>query len=625
MLFVVVVVCILILATWFRLVDIESRLFHNDEGVNYHFIQQLRLKGYYPYSHLNYHGPIYFYMTAAALEFFSDDGELGMRLSAILAGMLLIGLLLYVARIVGYRVALIASLFVASSASLVFYSRYAIHESFFLLTSAGVGLALYCWHKTRQERFIWLGWVSLALLIATKETFIISLFCIFWAFVSLGEWRSVVISLFKQRKALFFGSLLAAVVVILIFTGGLVWPAGLREMFLAVPQWVSRNASDQGHHKPFLYYLGIFRQSEPYLYLLGVPQILQARALLLAGDLIAWIFLAASVVFALLFAPIRSAFILPDTERKRQFILCASLIAICYCIPIFFKFEYTQQEQEVLQRALLFFPTLLAVFTLLAREKRESESSFLELIGKSLLAYILVIISTLVVGDFFACLLLLTLLFFFYCLSILLIHCRPVAVWFFSPQVAFLRFSAVWALLSLLVYSYIKYKTPWLIINITFPAILVLSALLDKACQSGAVCRATAHLLTLCIAVVSLYYSYQYNFVVTDTQTNDFYYVHTTPGMGELVKEINEYWQVHPDARLLIGVPQYWPLPYYLRANSKKVAYLKTSSFKKHSNKYDILILPKIPLTSHEGWLKRELRLSDVQETHTFFKLRSDN
>jgi len=250
----------------YRVYDIDLRLLHNDEGVNYHFIKETRNRGYYPYSHENYHGPAYFYLTRLMMYFFGD-AEFGLRSSAILMGTVLLFVVFPLRRLDGVGVFLFGGLLAALSSSLVFYARYAIHENMFLFAGAGAGICLYAWHRTRFTRYVWLGFLFLGLLIATKETFIISLFCLFWSFLALGDYRAVLRDLFRQRQVIFAGGVLMALLMVLFFTGGLTWPGGLREMFLAVPQWVSRNTADVGHHKPFGYYLEVMRTTEPQLFL----------------------------------------------------------------------------------------------------------------------------------------------------------------------------------------------------------------------------------------------------------------------------------------------------------------------------------------------------------------------
>ncbi|MCB0340148.1 MAG: hypothetical protein KDD53_11115, partial [Bdellovibrionales bacterium] len=60
---VVAMLCIGYLAYVLRTYEIGLRPLHNDEGVNFYFLQEIGRLGYYPYSHENYHGPLYFYFT----------------------------------------------------------------------------------------------------------------------------------------------------------------------------------------------------------------------------------------------------------------------------------------------------------------------------------------------------------------------------------------------------------------------------------------------------------------------------------------------------------------------------------------------------------------------------------
>lgn len=563
-------ITIVVIGFYLRVHEIDNRLFHNDEGVNYHFIQDILNKGYYPYSHLNYHGPAHFYLTNFLMEFFGD-GELGVRMSAILCGGLLIIALIPLGKLVGRDFLIISAALTALAPSLVFYSRYCIHESLFLLSTFGVALAVYAWHITRRSLWIYVGFCSIAVLVATKETFIISLFCIGISALTLGDSRQVINDLINQRRALFFGALVALVLVILLFTGGLQWPGGLREMFLAVPQWMGRNESDVGHHKAFGYYLELIRIAEPHLMLHPLVALLNIE----------------------------------------QFV---SNLDITVVIPLL---------------ACIFF---------------------------GLHAY----------------------------------HIFPVVR---SKEFAFYRFIFSWSTLSLLVYSFVKYKTPWLIINITFPLILFVACLLSllvrhrsvrtlylgatSACvillgilfldaefllsiSSGDFWKTVRHsgspwslfLRSFTLALIFAYLlayivpprvrsymfgwssvavvcalsaalCWHFSFQNLDTKKNRYFYVHTTPGMQRLVEDLEAYWKNSPQSRVLIAAKQYWPLPYYLRRYKDRVNYLVSDDFNRYKKRYDVLIMSPAATQKPAGWHRKYYRLSDVQESNTFFKVSS--
>lgn len=245
-----------------RLYHLSFRPFHNDEGVNYFFITQILDKGYYPYSHENYHGPSYFYLLTACFSIFGDS-EWAIRLSAVIPGMFIIFLLAALRRIQGERYVLCAALLVALSSSAVFYGRYAIHETLYLYFSLMLAIGIYLYGERERPQYLFWIFPAIAFLITTKETFIILLACLAGATLSLRSPVACFLVLKKHTQALLWSLLLSGLIVIFVFTAGFHWLNGLHEMFLAVPQWIGRNSSDTGHFKPFGYYLNVLVKAEP--------------------------------------------------------------------------------------------------------------------------------------------------------------------------------------------------------------------------------------------------------------------------------------------------------------------------------------------------------------------------
>lgn len=476
---IVALLLILIAALFLRIYDITNRPLHNDEAVNFHFVNEIFQRGYYPYSHENYHGPSYFYLTTAFVGLFGDS-ELALRGSAIAAGVITVALAFFLLLPLGIELAAVSALLLAISPSLIFYSRYAIHETLFALAGLWFAFCVFHWWRTRQGKFIIQGLAAGAMLVATKETFIVTLFCIFLAFLSLGGFRSWWGTLKSQSEALFHGALIFVFLLVIIFTGGFQWAGGLREMLLAVPQWVGRNSSDNGHFKPFLYYSQMILETEGWL-------------LLIPGLMLGWLVLA--------------------PKMFRQYL--------------------------------------------------------------------------------------------------------------FGDEGSWLRFSLAWGLSSWLVYSCISYKTPWLVINATLPLILALVALLHGISRSGKNIRSAVLVVVLVILVFAGRSVANFVFEKPYGKENPYSYVHTSRGMMELIDQIDSYWEKYPDAKVLIAVHSYWPLPYYLRKNANgKVAYLQSPEPMKFKDQYDIIIAEREYLVNEEGWARRYFRLSDVQESQTYFKRR---
>ena len=257
---------VLFIVIAFRVWDIEIRPLHHDEAVNFHFVQEIFKKGYYPYSHENYHGPSYFYLLAGFVHFLGDS-VLSFRGSSILCGILVCLVPFLILRpFFTKKSDVVAVLPLALSSSLVFHSRYAIHEIMLLLFSLGMAAYAYRFFSEKNITFAGAAALCAAGCFATKETTLVVGFglfvtcLLFFGIVPLFR----LLSKFLQEGGGWL--VLSVVATVLLFTGALQWSNGMREFVLAFAQWISRGVEDTGHFKPWYYYLKVLWQSEPILY-----------------------------------------------------------------------------------------------------------------------------------------------------------------------------------------------------------------------------------------------------------------------------------------------------------------------------------------------------------------------
>lgn len=477
------VLAILIGAFFLRTYEIELRPLHHDEGVNFHFLKEIGAKGYYPYSHLNYHGPSYFYLSKLFLNIFGEN-ELGLRLGSIVSGMVLVALPFFIMESLGVGFALLTAAFLALSPSLVFHSRYAIHEMLFLLLSIWFAVANFKWFASGAKSDLYQIFISLALLIATKETFVITgaatllgLFCAF----GLRHVGSQVLNNWPR-----YGGPFVAFTVLLLgsFSGGFQWLAGIHEMFLAIPQWIGRGTGDVGHFKPFLFYTRVIQRTEPHL-----------------------------LIFYAISLGAFFAFILPKLKEFK--------VAQIFWQDRFLRF----------------------------------------LIGLS------------------------------------------VGFW--------------------LIYGLVSYKTVWLIISQTGAFILLMTRVFYLSYVNSS--RLSRGLIGVVVALslgVSASNSIYFNFTEPYSQSHPYCYVHTSEGMLRLVSDIKKYQQSHPSSKILVGVNSYWPLPFYLKDYASLVAYQGDSSPLGLSDRFDILIVDSKHTQELPGWIRKYYRLSGVQESNTYFKIK---
>lgn len=477
-------VCFLILALFLRSYQISTRPLHSDEGVNYLFLKQVAEKSYYPYSHVNYHGPSFFYSAALAIKIFGIN-DFGMRVTSIFYGMLCLILIILFAKSKGFSFSAITLALMSVSSSLIFHSRYAIHEMLFVFATLWLFYHSYLWCKEHDKRHIYGFFMALVCLIATKETFVINLFCLGLAGLFFGDLKKHFSFLQKQLVHLQYAFLVFLVFLFGIFTGGFRWFQGVREMFMAVQQWIGRGVeSDTGHFKPYYYYVkDVILVAEPHLVLALVISII--------------------VVFS----------------------------------------------------------------SILARVVKKENAYF----------------------------------------SLIL-----------SDSLRLLRVLSAWAFSVTLFYSLVPYKTVWLVINMTLPLTLVLAASLSLLFKTRF--KLLSFLLVLTLTCLSYERAWTYNFKVPYGPDNPYSYVHTSPGMLEMLDDVESYWQHSPDASVLIGVNSYWPLPYYFRGRENKLGYLKTKEPQKYAKEYQVIIVDKTVHYEAPGWQKKYYRLSDVQEANVYFR-----
>ncbi|HEV2707275.1 MAG TPA: flippase activity-associated protein Agl23 [Pyrinomonadaceae bacterium] len=166
-------VLILLAAALLRVVALELKPLHHDEGVNAFFLTDLLTKGEYRYNPENYHGPTLYYFALPLAQWFGMTTTV-IRLVPVIFGVATVWLVLCLRRYLGTTGTLAAAALVAVSPGAVYYSRYFIHESLFVFFTLGVIVAALRYYDTARPRYLMLAAVSAGLLFATKETAFIS-------------------------------------------------------------------------------------------------------------------------------------------------------------------------------------------------------------------------------------------------------------------------------------------------------------------------------------------------------------------------------------------------------------------------------------------------------------------
>src|SRR5450432_1752723 len=101
---------------------------HFDEGVNGWFVDSMTRDGFYHYDPTNFHGPLHFYVLFLAQTLFGRSLWV-LRMPTVLLSTICVGMVLAFRRYFDERACQIAALAMAVSPGMVFYGRYAIHET----------------------------------------------------------------------------------------------------------------------------------------------------------------------------------------------------------------------------------------------------------------------------------------------------------------------------------------------------------------------------------------------------------------------------------------------------------------------------------------------------------------
>jgi uncharacterized protein (TIGR03663 family) len=174
--------CLMLLAAALRLPQLAARPLHSDEAINADKLGVLLEQGEYRYSAADYHGPTmvdaqWVLARAEGITHYVDLTETTLRLIPALAGILLVGMHIFLVPYAGLLGAATSALLTALSPAMVFYSRDSIHEMLLVLFTFACLLASLRYWKQRRAAWAVGAGVFAGLMLATKETAILPLAC----------------------------------------------------------------------------------------------------------------------------------------------------------------------------------------------------------------------------------------------------------------------------------------------------------------------------------------------------------------------------------------------------------------------------------------------------------------
>jgi uncharacterized protein (TIGR03663 family) len=145
------------------------------------------------------------------------------------------------------------------------------------------------------------------------------------------------------------------------------------------------------------------------------------------------------------------------------------------------------------------------------------------------------------------------------------------AALFVRPRNPFAIFAGAWAFGTLLAYSLIPYKTPWLMLNFTVPMAIAggyaVQALHRWTVRSQALRALLTVALGFCIALTA-YQAWMVSLRQYDNDKYPYVYAHTRRETEQMVHEVERLAVRAGTGKktgIAIATPDYWPLPWYLR------------------------------------------------------------
>jgi uncharacterized protein (TIGR03663 family) len=251
-----------------RLVFLDVRPLHHDEGVVAAFLLALVRGRPYAYNPAGYHGPFLYYFGYWPLRLLGT-GEAALRLPVALASALMLPLLLPLRRRLGVAGVTAAAWLLAVSPFFIYYGRDLIPETWLVLLTLALVAAGSLYLESRRDEHLLLAAACLGLLFTVKETAVLTVAGLLTA-AALTRIRTAgglrLDDLRVDRKTAGLVVLSAAIPYILLFTSFLTHPWGLIDSFRGLALWAGKGAEGAGvHAKPWLYFLKWLLWYEPAL------------------------------------------------------------------------------------------------------------------------------------------------------------------------------------------------------------------------------------------------------------------------------------------------------------------------------------------------------------------------
>jgi len=244
-----------------RLLLLDIKPPHFDEGINGWFVDQMTKTGFYRYDPTNYHGPLHFYILFLCQTLLGRN-LWAIRLPVVFASIVCLHLALRFQPLVGRNISRLAAFAMAISPGFIFYGRYSIHEIWLQLFSMLFILGLLGLWRQGTVKYLWCTGMGLAGMILTKETYIIHIGCAVLALLVAGishflNPASEVRPVRQTWTFLDFAVVLVAgsAVVVFFYSGTFFNWTGVKGLYLTFATWAKTGHNGNGHEKPWYYWL----------------------------------------------------------------------------------------------------------------------------------------------------------------------------------------------------------------------------------------------------------------------------------------------------------------------------------------------------------------------------------
>jgi uncharacterized protein (TIGR03663 family) len=530
---------VLFVATLLRVVELELKPLHHDEGVNGFFLLGLLRHGNYQYNPTNYHGPTLYYFTLP-LAYLADSQHFlstwVLRSVTVAFGVATVWLALSLRRYVGAVGALACAALIAVSPGMVFFSRYYIHEMLFVFFTLGIvvaALRFYDYDTAGERRVLKFGKGTLALGLAAASTALVV--------VSL-ETAANYAALSRSWTVVFLCIILAC----------------LAAVFMLL--WLYDGARS--------FYLVLAAASAALMFATKETAFISAGVLLIAwGMSEAWVRLVARWGWGAEAETTkkkgkggRAGMV--DAPQKPQplnlverfggwthilFLLVAALGVFCFVNIIYYSSFFTNPKgvKDAVEALNVWKETgytnkthfheypIYKYVEWLVFGKYVGEWQFGEEAPLVVLAAL---------GALFA-------------------------LW--KTRRRFPLFAALWGFGLFAAYSLIKYKTPWLALSWLLPLAVAGGYAIERLYRARGWRTPSLALLGVCLAV-GAYQAYEVNFVHYDDESYAYVYAHTKRDFHDLIARMGEIAartgdQYNAGIDVAVENQEYWPLPWYVR------------------------------------------------------------